>query len=122
MATDTFYSRGWSGVAFQEAASDPNAVATFRYVQAIAIPALPGDYNKDNIVDATDYVVWRKGLGTVYTQADYDVWRAHFGQTDGNGATLPSVDPSAAVPEPPTMLVCLMAMLAMRFLRQVTAY
>ena len=26
---------------------------------------------------------WRKGLGTTYTQNDYDTWRAHFGQTTG---------------------------------------
>jgi hypothetical protein len=27
-------------------------------------PALPGDYNGDGTVDAADYVVWRKTLGT----------------------------------------------------------
>jgi hypothetical protein len=37
-ATDTRYTRGWAGVAFQEAASDPDAFASFRYVEAIAIP------------------------------------------------------------------------------------
>ena len=29
---------------------------------------LPGDYNDNGIVDAADYVVWRKGLGTTSTQ------------------------------------------------------
>ena len=43
-------------------------------------PALAGDYNEDGIVDAADYVVWRKGLGTIYIQAQYDVWRANFGK------------------------------------------
>jgi hypothetical protein len=38
MASDNHYSRGWAGIAFQENASDPDAVASFRYVQAIAIP------------------------------------------------------------------------------------
>ena len=37
---------------------------------------LPGDFNNDGTVDAADYVVWRKGLGTIYTQDDYNVWRA----------------------------------------------
>ena len=47
----------------------------FEYVLT-PVPDLPGDYNHNGIVDAADYVVWRKGLGTTYTQADYDVWRA----------------------------------------------
>ena len=46
-------------------------------------PLLPGDYNRDGVVDAADYVVWRKGMGTTYTQGDYDVWRAHFGASLG---------------------------------------
>jgi autotransporter-associated beta strand protein len=56
----------------------------------------PGDFNHDGTVDAGDYVVWRKGLNTKYTLADYDVWRAHFGQTysPGSGVSL------NAVPEP----------------------
>ena len=57
-------------------------------------PLLVGDYNSDGVVDAADYVVWRKHLGTTFqlpnegtnaspgevTTADYDVWRAHFRQ------------------------------------------
>jgi probable HAF family extracellular repeat protein len=50
-----------------------------------ASTALPGDYNEDSAVDAADYVVWRKGFGTVYTQNDYDVWRAHFGRAVSDG-------------------------------------
>ena len=37
-----------------------------------------------------------KGSGTVYTQTDYDVWRAHFGESAGPGAS----SGAAAVPEP----------------------
>jgi hypothetical protein len=52
-------------------------------------------------VNAADYITWRKGLGTTYTQAAYDVWRAHFGETAGSGAALPSAESlSATVPEP----------------------
>jgi hypothetical protein len=69
--------------------------------------ALPGDYNHNGVVDAADYVVWRNGLGTTYTQADYDVWRAHFGQPAGSGAV---VGANFAVPEPGTLLqIILMA-------------
>ena len=36
----------------------------------------PGDYNGNGTVDAADYVVWRKGLGTTHTQGDFNVWCA----------------------------------------------
>jgi fibronectin-binding autotransporter adhesin len=56
----------------------------------------PGDFNHDGMVDGGDYVMWRKGLGTKYTAADFDSWRAHFGQTYIPGAELEL----SAVPEP----------------------
>jgi hypothetical protein len=61
-------------------------------LSVVATSVLLGDYNHNGFVDATDYVVWRKGLGTTYIQNDYDVWRAHFGQTAGSGP----VDTSSA--------------------------
>jgi hypothetical protein len=36
--TDTRYTSGYAGVAFQENTTDPDAFASFRYVQAIEIP------------------------------------------------------------------------------------
>jgi hypothetical protein len=77
----------------------------------------PGDFNHDGTVDAADYVVWRKGLGTDYAQDDYDVWRAHFGETAGSGATLPSVEPLPAVPEPATLQLILAAAIVPRLRR-----
>jgi hypothetical protein len=64
---------------------------------------LVGDYNRDDNVDAADYAVWRKTLGTTgiaaysgadgdgdgsVAQEDYGVWRSHFGYTlpPGSGA------------------------------------
>ena len=59
-------------------------------------PAVFGDYNQNGVVDAADYVMWRKLFGTsvaspftgadgdgdgTIDQDDYGVWRAHFGQT-----------------------------------------
>ena len=63
---------------------------------------LHGDYNHNGIVDAADYVVWRNGLGTTYTQADYDVWRTHFGKPPGSGS---GASASVAVPEPSTSVM-----------------
>ncbi|HEY3395990.1 MAG TPA: PEP-CTERM sorting domain-containing protein, partial [Lacipirellulaceae bacterium] len=63
-----------------------------------------GDFNDDGAIDAADYVVWRKGLGTKYTSNDYDVWRAHFGETAGIGSLF-----HASVPEPATSLLLILA-------------
>jgi hypothetical protein len=71
-------------------------------------PALgiSGDYNNNGIVDAADYTVWREGLGPIFKQSDYDVWRTHFGLSlAGAGASAPG-----AVPEPATIelvMLCL---------------
>jgi hypothetical protein len=80
--------------------------------------ALQGDFNRNDVVDAADYVVWRNGLGMTYTQNDYDVWRSHFGQTAGSGAAgYPpgaSAQPlSAAVPEPSLLALLLTGLVAM---------
>jgi hypothetical protein len=95
--------------AVEEVVGTGGQLAAFRYggpvVQFTVVPNLTGDYNADGTVDAADYVVWRKGLGTSYSQSDYDVWRSNFGKTAGNGAALPSAQPlSAAVPEPPSLI------------------
>jgi hypothetical protein len=68
------------------------------------VPEPPqGDFNQDGSVDAADYVVWRKGLGTTYTQADYDRWRAHFDEVAPRGAIAIQADALLpAVPEPST--------------------
>jgi hypothetical protein len=79
----------------------------------------PGDFNQNGIVDAADYVVWRKGLGTEDTQGDYDLWRAHFGATAGSGAIDPlsrvpaSVEPLPTVPEPMTFVLLSLALMSL---------
>lgn len=68
--------------------------------------ARAGDYNRDGAVDGADYVVWRNGLGTTFTQSDYEVWRSHFGQAAGSGESLFST------PEPSTRLLLTMVAVA----------
>ena len=65
------------------------------YTAGVLSVGLPGDFNANGMVDAADYVVWRKGLGTIYTQNDYNVWRTNFGQPGGSGA---GATANAAVP------------------------
>jgi uncharacterized delta-60 repeat protein len=70
--------------------------AVARYEGDAIQPALLGDYNLNNVVDAADYIVWRKSLNTMgvtpfsgadgngdgtVDEDDYGVWREHFGQT-----------------------------------------
>lgn len=63
---------------------------------------LPGDFNGDDVVDAGDYVIWRKdpthpANGYVSDPSDgYNLWRANFGNSAGSGASLDS----GSVPEP----------------------
>jgi hypothetical protein len=56
--------------------------------------ALSGDFSRDNIVDAEDYVVWRKSIAT---QSTFNLWKATFGNTVG-----PAAATSSALPEPST--------------------
>jgi T5SS/PEP-CTERM-associated repeat protein len=104
-------------------AFDPMSIVLSSF---IAVP-LPGDYNHNNVVDAADYVLWRKTLGqsgaalaadgngnNMIDSGDYNIWRAHFGQPPGSGSgTLAN----GAVPEPATLLLLLFATTGWRLRR-----
>jgi hypothetical protein len=80
-----------------------------------------GDFNHDGVVDATDYVVWRKSMGQsgsalaadgngnyLVDAGDLNSWRAHFGQSvsagAGSGVGMPN-----SVPEPAGFVLALVA-------------
>jgi hypothetical protein len=83
-----------------------------------------GDYNGDWRVDAADYVIWRKTLGTtsnlvangnkmgasqwVIDGADYDAWRANFGYPAAGGGSTAGV----ALPEPAASILLVNMFLA----------
>ena len=72
--------------------SSPRAVSVGTFIAPLA-----GDFNDNGIVDAADYVVWRKTDGT---QAGYNAWRTHFGQPSGAGNGAAGTSPfQGAVPE-----------------------
>ena len=71
------------------------SIANVSANQYLTVEYMPGEYNGDGIVDSADYVTWRKGLGTIYNQKDYNPWRAHIGQSTGSGSSV-----GAAIPEP----------------------
>jgi hypothetical protein len=102
----------------------PGGFAYMRATGTITPPTTTGDYNGNSVVDAADYVIWRKTLNQtvpepgdgadgdrsgVIDQGDYDFWRMQFGATvppptSGSGHI-------AAVPEPATSGLLLFATL-----------
>jgi serralysin len=83
-----------------------------------AINILIGDYNHDGIVDAADFVLWRKGLGKAFTQDDYNLWRTNFGHTAPGAGSGSSAIANAAVPEPTTMTLFILAATGLCLRRQ----
>lgn len=111
-----FVMNGFTGLSYLE---DPNVwnVTNWDGMTALAslqlvISGVDGDYNNDGLVDAADFTLWRDNLdasvtlpndttpGSV-TIADYDVWKANFGNPMASLA-------SAPIPEPGTLLLTLM--------------
>ena len=90
------------------------------------LAGLQGDFDQDNDVDGTDFLIWQKGAGTIAGasitdgDADYDgdvdaddlaYWQANYGLTLGS--------PLSTVPEPSAMLMLIsgIAIPAMRHRR-----
>ncbi len=86
-------------------------------VAAVGAPPLADvyDFNGNGVVDAADYVLWRNGdpaadgnHDTFVNQADYDIWKAHFGQNvPGSSASL------SVVPEPMSLVLLIVGSAAM---------
>jgi hypothetical protein len=92
----------------------------FAYMRAEPPTLEPtGDYNGNHIVDATDYTIWRDTLGSmtdlrangddtglsagVIDNADYDYWKARFGDM------VPGSASASLVPEPASVVLVAVA-------------
>lgn len=76
------------------------------------------DFNTDGKVDSADYTLWRDTMGSttslaadgsgdgVVGHADYYLWKAHFGRSA-------NVGPLAQVPEPSTLCILLLTLIAL---------
>ena len=78
-------------------------------ISVVGSGSLPGDFNSDGTVNAADYIDSRKGLGTTYSQADYDTWRVHFGETAASGSAAAPASSPAPVPEPSAAVLAFLA-------------
>lgn len=93
----------------------------FKYGAVLTVnPPQTGDYNNNGVVDAADYVLWRKG-GPLSNDpspgvqpSDYGQWRAAFGNVSGptgpstlisGGVIYVTSASGAAVPEPTAVLL-----------------
>jgi hypothetical protein len=67
------------------------------YKIVAATPEEYGDFNENGVVDAADYVAWRKNVPGTYDETDYNNWVKFFGGTLGassgsggsNGSSIP---------------------------------
>jgi PEP-CTERM motif len=99
--------------------ADADFIASFDTTFA---SGLPGDYNENGVVDAADYTTWRDareaGLtslpnrnplyeGVPY-EADFEFWRAHYGESLGPGSGAAAGVASHAVPEPASAVLALL--------------
>jgi hypothetical protein len=95
-------------------------------IYTASLLSLPGDYDHNGVVDAADYVIWRKTIGQSgnalaadannnghVDSDDFDIWRANYGATTGadSGATFSSI------PEPASLLMMLLGAAATLALR-----
>jgi hypothetical protein len=122
LATTVFPSTGTNWLQWQVFHGlNPNGV--FALTLAF-MPALTGDFNANGMVDAADYVVWRRQSGQsgfglaadsnfdgIVNLADYAAWRANF------GLSIPGPGAGAAVPEPANVLLLLLALVVAGTLR-----
>jgi hypothetical protein len=101
----------------------------FTYLRAegdLMPPESTGDYNGNDVVDAADYVLWRKTLGQAVAMngdgadgnrngtvdlEDYNVWRMNFGRVFAGASS--GTASMATVPEPATSGLLYTALLAL---------
>ena len=69
----------------------------------LAIDLTSGDINSDGVFDAADYTVWQDNGGD---QIDYRTWKDNFGESIASGSG------ADHVPEPTTLLLTLLALVA----------
>ena len=102
---------------------------TYERSTGVAAPPTTGDYNHNNVVDAGDYVIWRRTVnqsasptgsgadgnsnGTI-DPGDYTYWRARFGNAVGSGTAVNSIPEPALIPLGMQLIVVMLCRLRSR--------
>lgn len=78
------------------------------------VATLSGDFNDDNVVNAADYVLWRKAP-SLYggDPLGYDAWKKQFSQPS------PGAGGGSAVPEPASQVMLVIGLVALYFRRRI---
>src|SRR5262249_49650295 len=114
-------------VSDENIAGAANSILTLMLSGQIVPAGLAGDYDDSGVVDAGDYLIWRKAFATGAPLTnnetaslgrtdgrDYQAWRANFGATaPGSGSQLASS--LGAVPEPASAALLLLAFSGLPF-------
>lgn len=90
-----------------------------------------GDYNRNGVVDAADYAVWRDTFGQSVPglpadgdgdgqvdDDDFNVWREHFGQSFAGGSTIVTTSSLLPVPELSAILLVVPALVSFTVCRR----
>jgi cyclophilin family peptidyl-prolyl cis-trans isomerase len=94
---------------------------------AFTLTVAAGDYNRDGVVNASDYALWRNSRNSSVTpasgadgdgnglvnDADYNVWRANFGNVRGTATAGAGASSAASVPEPAAAAMVLCAVMTL---------
>jgi hypothetical protein len=105
---------------------DNSDLAVFNSYILVPPAGVDGDYNNDGKVDAADYLVWRKYVGTSNTLPhdpiggpidvdQYNQWKTNFGKT---AAGLGSSFGGTTVPEPGTIMLVVAGLVAAARIRR----
>lgn len=115
----------WDGWAFQDRDEPPFDAFPVDPV-AVHSPYPPGDFNRDTLVDAVDYELWKSRFGSmdhaaidangngVVDSADYTIWRDNYCTVAANSSAPAG---GAAVPEPTAAVLMMITWLMMCFPR-----
>lgn len=68
----------------------------FNGMQLRTVEATPGDLDLSGIVDGNDFLVWQRGFGTLYSDAELNAIKANFGSASAAAAIASVPEPAAA--------------------------
>jgi hypothetical protein len=121
-----FRSAGDIGYARAYSSPSGDPFGALDYLRFETITPLAGDYNRDQVVNAADYTVWRNSAGQtgaglpadgtgaggvpdgIVNQLDYAYWKSLYGNTSGTGSGDEWKEGiGAAVPEPSSFAIAI---------------